>query len=1207
MVNLLPDLVPTAKNLLPDLTEQDNAKDDVRTGELGILQRPGGGISTELSITITEPDINQGKPTNIPLLVKGQTNIDSLLSGEPETDKQIGIAIGRARERVSKGGNLPFFESIEQAESEARKRSKEGGSSKKFLASEVVPPGRAKNLLPDIALTEEVTGKQPVTLDIDLSAPPEAIQPPEAVEQPSLPFREIPVTIPESELLGTPQIDTAIKLPDFEAAFSNLGGKLKTEAENITKWGKAWFDFVSGNSPLEDFQDVEQETGFPEKISNIASIAAIAITGGQLTNAAIDLVKIANSEFGNLSPTIKAGKTIFKSINKKFADITGTPEEIVDDFIANRITPATAAKRMTRQVKVDPERAFRALTDYKGLKEAVEAEANNIQTLPVLIPKQTALGTVVVREPTLIADIPPELPIEAAAQAAGPQNILLATEETEGAILAEPIPVTNDPIDNAKPPITGPTSTPPSRPDDETVASTAINQDYEVFKDAWFAEKDWQAKKAEIESGIFQDRIKGSIGETRFGEKPKAVDKAIQIHIDLKRKPEHLGEFFELLTPEQQEIVNQSQNLTPEQIQIADEIQLQFDAIGAIAKDEEIIKNVLDNYTGRIWDVKQPKIPSEQLRKFGVSSRHAKARKFETIIEGWATNPDTKELKVVPTEPGYKLLVEGVTNNLSILKEEIHNTIQDKRFLNHLMDVRNLDGDQLLSTSQLPGYARVEHPNFKVWKFAGQASPQDLRGKNFIQTPEGTLLERRDVYAPQEISKLLNNILGVSKLKGIKGVDAVTKFNAVTKAWILQSSLFHHLAFSRSFYLGGAPFGEALRAIKSGASFMEEMKKLTPTGAFRAGLRSIKEMTPEIELLVRNGMTLGNIQDWEESILRDEESRIDKILEKTKATKVIRDKIKAFRQMQADFLFGQLGAGFKARASIIELRSLMEREPELDPNTAARFVANLMNDDFGGLHLKRIGRNPTTQHIFRIFFLAPDWTESNLRSMVGIIKKGAEGDLYRRFWARIITKSVMGTLAAGALLHGIKKLPTVYEKAWQNGKLRFSEVDITPIYKSVGGKTDATKYFSIIGHFKDPLKFAVDPIQSARYKGSPIFNTIFDAITGKDWAEKQFTEFQEFLSTGSTVRPLSTFAGRPNKWKQVPSFAVNKTRAVSPIQVQKLLGWWQGEIEGFDAIANSLGLGVRSTFVLTKEQKEKLKADKKRIEEIQGRKLRKRK
>lgn len=92
-------------------------------GELGRLRRPDGGISTELSVTITDPRVNSGSPSNIPLLIKDQRGVDRLLLGEKPTGKQVEIAIKRAQERISSGQTLPFFTSISEAENAAKKRS----------------------------------------------------------------------------------------------------------------------------------------------------------------------------------------------------------------------------------------------------------------------------------------------------------------------------------------------------------------------------------------------------------------------------------------------------------------------------------------------------------------------------------------------------------------------------------------------------------------------------------------------------------------------------------------------------------------------------------------------------------------------------------------------------------------------------------------------------------------------------------------------------------------------------------------------------------------------------------------------------------------------------------------------------------------------------------------------------------------------------
>ena len=731
--------------------------------------------------------------------------------------------------------------------------------------------------------------------------------------------------------------------------------------------------------------------------------------------------------------------------------------------------------------------------------------------------------------------------------------------------------------------------------DSPPIDSKQIDADYNELKDIWIGNKNVDAYKATVQAKLQQNDIVNTTGEVgkitktpKFKKLSQDIDKAIQIHIDLKRNPDHLTRFFDDLSPEQQRIVTLSQNLTPEQIAIAEGISRQYQEVGQQALDSEVIRNTLDNYVARAWDVEPPKHGTEKFRKFGTATRHAKARKFETILEGWAN--------------GFNLKIEGATNNLQILKEEISKTIADKTFLNKLSKLKNLEGKPLITTdATLPGYVRIDHPNFKAWRVgAATDAPIDpTRGKNFLQIPEGTILERKEFYAPKEIAKELNNIFGVSGLKDVPSIKEITKANAVIKAWVLQSSFFHHTAFMRSFYLGSSPFGEAFGKIKSGESFIDAVKGLTPRQAYKSGLKAITDMQPEIELLVRNGLTLGKMQDWEESILRNEQTFIGKTLDKLKVSKVIKDKINAFREAQADFLFKQFGTGLKAKAALIEYKNILKKRPGIDPNKAAKIAANLMNDDFGGLHLQRIGRSPTTQHIFRLFALAPDWTESNIRSLVKAFKKGDEGEVYRKFWARIVTKSMAATLIANVLLHGDGTIES-YKKAWEAGKLSIFDIDITPIYKLLGGKTDARKFFSLIGHFKDPLKFAVNPIKSARYKASPIYSMVHDLLTGEDWAGRQFTSFEELLATGETVRPPFTFGRRPSGLSTVPSFILNKIRSTQPVQIQKLFEWWQGETEAFDAIGQSLGIGIGTTFIKSKKQKEREKAVRKAIKGLRN-------
>ena len=92
-------------------------------GELGVLDRPDGSRSTEISVTIEDDRLNGGKPTNIPLLVRGQKRVEDLLAGKKPTREQVRHAISRAANRVAGGAALPSYGTIEEATQAASARS----------------------------------------------------------------------------------------------------------------------------------------------------------------------------------------------------------------------------------------------------------------------------------------------------------------------------------------------------------------------------------------------------------------------------------------------------------------------------------------------------------------------------------------------------------------------------------------------------------------------------------------------------------------------------------------------------------------------------------------------------------------------------------------------------------------------------------------------------------------------------------------------------------------------------------------------------------------------------------------------------------------------------------------------------------------------------------------------------------------------------
>ncbi|MCF7835797.1 MAG: Eco57I restriction-modification methylase domain-containing protein [Candidatus Marinimicrobia bacterium] len=697
-------------------------------------------------------------------------------------------------------------------------------------------------------------------------------------------------------------------------------------------------------------------------------------------------------------------------------------------------------------------------------------------------------------------------------------------------------------------------------------------EEYEALKDMWFGKKDERIFETNVEVRLLQKQLKESLGQKRYSKEVQDIDKAIHLYIDTKNNPDHVEEYWDKLSKEQQSIVTLSQNL-PEHIQgIANIIAEEYQNIGIEALDEEVIKNVKDNYAGRIWDFGVKKQSDQSRRLFGTTTRHAKARKLETIIEGWAK--------------GYNLKVEGATNNLGVLKTEIIKTIEDKRFLGLLKDLKIGKKQPFISTKQLDGYKLIEHPNFTNWEWAGVAEDGKTYGRNFFITEEGNLLERKQMYAPEKIAKNLNNILGTSYLNKLPAIHTITKWNAIIKAWILQSSFFHHRAFIMSYYLG---------------TQKKSLAELNIRQAYKAGIKSVEELEPTLKLLVRNGLTLGIKQDWEETLLR-EKTIIGKILDKNLVSRVVKDKILKLREQQANFLFNEFGTGLKAKSAMIELRNLQKEYPNEDINKLAKLAANLINDDFGGLHLKRMGRNPTYQHIFRLFALAPDWTESNIRTIVKMIEGGdkMEKRFYRRFWAGVIVKGMAATVLANLLLSiggdddDDEEFLKKYRMAWDAGNFKWLDVDITRTARLTGYKGEERKYFSIFGHFKDPLKFMIHPIRSAHYKGSVMYSFFQELLTGTDWSGRKFTTWQELFGLVGTEKDQEKYkwqtvkygTGRPLEIKQIPSFLASQLIGAQPIQVQSMIGWMSGEIGGFEAVTTSIGLHTSTTYTSPKTLRE---------------------
>jgi len=714
---------------------------------------------------------------------------------------------------------------------------------------------------------------------------------------------------------------------------------------------------------------------------------------------------------------------------------------------------------------------------------------------------------------------------------------------------------------------------------DETVGS----RDTAELLDTYHANRDEMMMEAQIDAQNMQERIQAIMGVKRYGKIAQRADMAIQLHIDLRNAEERgfgtaeeqFAKWGEKLTDDQKALYAESQALSEDLQSVAEDIVAMNAKAGKHAQDADVLKTAYDNYTMRLWKPTKKDAAISAGGKFSTTTGRAKRRTYESMLEGWTD--------------GRELQVKGATTAMETARTEVAQVVEDRALIEEGMAAG------LISKIPEEGMKPINHPNFTTPAWAGHVEEGKIYAKDIRIDKEGNVWKRVPLYAKADLAKKLNNILGKSTLYDwFPGVATATKWNAMLKNQILFTSLFHHQAYLRSYMLGSAARGW----------------EMSPRQAFKEGMKAIKAFEAELRALVRGGLTLGRIMDWDETQWEQQETLIGKAIDKVGGG-AAREQILEWRRAQTDFLFKKLGAALKAQAALLEYRRALTRHrAELDAGTMtshdiAKRVADLINDDFGGLHLGRMGRSPTLQHAFRLLALAPDWTESNVRSMVKAFKPGPEGAMFRRFWGRILLRGMGTTVAANMALAlwkdddddektWARRFAKRYRYAWQAGRFRWLGVDVTPIARALGANPKERKYFSLIGHFGDPLKFAFHPVRSAKHKGSVIVRPLHALVSGKDWAGRNFTTLMELLGVddkgvyatsrkghykkgqpkGGKMRGKTVawkFGGGPVEYEQLPSFALNQARSVLPIPMQEAIAYFHGECDGFDALSKSFG------------------------------------
>ena len=506
------------------------------------------------------------------------------------------------------------------------------------------------------------------------------------------------------------------------------------------------------------------------------------------------------------------------------------------------------------------------------------------------------------------------------------------------------------------------------------------------------------------------------------------------------------------------------------------------------------------------------------------------------------------------------------------------------------------------------------------------------------------------IYAPAVYADYFNRITAPSVIRQSDIGKALLSTNAKLKLFRIGWSMFHRRSLLWSAMMAGAtPGSQAFVAndLKDYGAAWQKLKSRFDYDARRDQGRQIMEARrPEMFAHVFYGETLFRSQDFGEANLQYM-TMLDKLITgkhdaatKTKLSKAVVNTARGTRMFQTE-LFVHFASPLKVASGINETlqqsrekaakiagEKLKSKETgQLSPQAEAYFqlykdspeqikmaneaqeglwkynsetenniikrVSGLMNADFGGLHLNRMGISKSRFDLTRLLLLGPDWTASNFQTIAKLLplnsKMGEGSDsfigsdaqeraIYRGFWLRIAGRVAALTVALNLLMAGIDDEDIFERFKKAKGKKGFKAlmVDISPMIHLMGGDDSVDHYMNMGGHFMDPLKWFNNPVQQAIYKGGSLTKPIAGAISGLNYKKQRPTHFSEIPSRGLYDWSMKKGPVTPTEY---PSFITNEALNMLPFSVREAFG----SVSGNEHIASQflkggMGMEVHRTY-----------------------------
>src|SRR5579883_788033 len=573
-----------------------------------------------------------------------------------------------------------------------------------------------------------------------------------------------------------------------------------------------------------------------------------------------------------------------------------------------------------------------------------------------------------------------------------------------------------------------------------------------------------------------------------------------------------------------------AQNLTPEEKAFADRVRLSLADDLERAYQKGVIRTAVENYISHIWE-DDPSNPATNRIRFQNGSRQfdtnlaaAKARTFDSMFDGEML--------------GKKVRSDDPVALLSNYRYSLDKAIAARDFMERLQDkgLRMPDGraivapagngetitgengsavfvnpkairstgiaqkliDQMTASGELQkhigngtireippsgpdappryvwetgDYRAIDHPAFRDWNFATNAPDE---------TP---VFVKSDLRVHPDAAEFLQRAVGAdrSSIRDLRIGDV-----EVGKKFLKTSAEGKHLLLSLSpFHL----IQEGLRAVMTG---------INPFGKLDFDLNN----DAALQYGVTHGLTLSGSR-----------RSLDSFTEGVASHSSIINKIPGLRTLQGEmqhFLFDRYIPGLKARA----FKSLFERYQktysDISTSEAAQLAAAHSNELFGGLNYAQMGRSMATQDFLRATTLAPDWLESEIRSLARTLdpKRGA---IMRQDIARI-----------SALMFGAARVLNMLTTGQPHPEAPFGVV-------LPGKKGEPDKVFTLRTLPTDMLHALTNPREFIAGRVNPLtVRPAMEFLSGRDTQGRKITlgrEAQDFAGNFVPI-PATTIAGR---------------------------------------------------------------------------------